>query len=351
VLTRKYSGRLHEKNLRLSDAIKQLKVSDYMYRPPQVPKGYSWYYDRVKEGATLVPRSLWFVDFEVHETLGIDVYKPLVKTSEDALNSAKEPWKVEMKGNIESEFIYATLLGGDIVSFGFIKMRPVVLPIEPTLTGYRLLDINVLRSRGFIHMADWLEKAQKLWKEKATDRSLRDYPRITSWINYMGKLSCQNPNKRFIVLYNASGTNIASCVVDRQSLPEFWILQTTLQPKGFVAESTTFFYETNNEMEAHYLCAILNSNVINDLIKPLQPRGIFGERHIQRRPFMFPIPKFNEKDPMHFELAKISKQCHDVLKSKRFTRKSTAGMRGEAREIVIKEIEKIDELASEVLGL
>jgi hypothetical protein len=230
-------------------------------------------------------------------------------------------------------------------------MRPVVLPIEPTLTGYELLDVNVLRNRGLIHMADWLEKAQKLWEERRTEKAEDRFPRIIDRLNYNNLLSIQNPQKRYVVLYNASGTNIASCVVDRQSLPEFWILQTTLQPKGFVAESTTFFYETNNEMEAHYLCSILNSNVMNDLIKPLQPRGTFGERHIQRRPFMFPIPKFNEKDPIHFELAKISKQCHDVLKSKRFTRKSTAGMRGEAREIVIKEIEKIDELVSEVLGL
>jgi methylase of polypeptide subunit release factors len=352
VLARKYAGKLDEKNLRLSDAIKQLRVSDYMYSPPPTPKGRSWYHDRVKEGATLVPRSLWFVDFEAHETLGVDVSRPLVKSSSDVLKGAKEPWKgIEMKGNVESDFVYTTLLGGDIVHFGFTKMRPVVLPIEPTSAGYRLLDVNALRNRGFTHIADWLEKVQKLWEEKATDRSLRDYPRIISWINYMGKLTSQNPNKRFIVLYNASGTNIAACVIDRQSLPEFQILQTTLQPRGFVAESTTFFYETNNETEAHYLCAILNSNIINDLIKPLQPRGTFGERHIQRRPFMFPIPKFNEKDPRHLELAMISKQCHDMLKSKQFTKKSTAGARSEAKKIVAKEIERIDELVSELLGL
>jgi len=352
VLTRKYSGRLYEKNLRLSNAIKQLKVSDYMYSPPPVPKGRSWYYDRVREGATLVPRSLWFIDFEVHETLGIDVYKPLVKTSEDALSEAKEPWKwIEMRGNVESEFIYATLLGGDIVPFGFIKMRPVVLPIEPTLTGFRLLDVNILRNRGITHMADWLEKAQQRWEERRTEKAENRFPRVTDRLNYNNLLSIQNPQKRYVVLYNASGTNIASCVVDRQSLQEFQILRASLRPRGFVAYSKSFYFETKDENEAHYLCSTLNSNVLNEAIKPLQPRGLFGEREIQRRPFMFPIPKFNEKDPKHLELARISKQCHDKLKSKQLTRKSAARARSEARKILAKEIERIDELVSEVLSL
>jgi hypothetical protein len=29
------------------------------------------------------------------------------------------------------------------------------------------------------------------------------------------------------------------------------------------------YYETNDEMEAHYLCAALNSDVINEAIKPI----------------------------------------------------------------------------------
>jgi methylase of polypeptide subunit release factors len=352
VLARKYSGRLDEKNARLSSAIKQLSVSDYLYNPPSIPTGRSWYHDRVKEGATLVPRSLWFVDLETHEVLGVDISRPLVKTSADVLSGAKEPWKgIEIRGNVEADFIYATLLGGDIVSFGFVKMRPVVLPIEPISTGYKLLDVNALRSRGFTHMADWLEKCQNLWEERRTEKAQTRFQRILARLDFNGLLSVQNPNKRFILLYNASGTNIASCVVDRQSLPEFKILQATLRPKGFAAESTTFFYETNNEMEAHYLCAILNSDIINDLIKPLQPRGTFGERHIQRRPFMFLIPNFNEKDPKHLELARISKQCHDRLKSKQFARKRVASARSEARKNVSKEIERIDELVSELLGL
>lgn len=352
VMARKYSGKLDEKNLRLSSANKQLSASDYLYKPPSIPTGRSWYHDRVKEGATLVPRSLWFVDFETHEALGVDVSRPFVKTSEDVSSGAKEPWKgIELRGNVEAEFIYATLLGGDIVSFGFSKLRPVVLPIEPTSTGYRLLDVRALRNRGFMHMADWLEKAQKFWEERRTEKAETRFSRVIERLNYNNLLSAQNPGKRYVVLYNASGTNMASCVIDREQLPSFEILQALVRPRGFVVDSKSFHYETNDENEAHFICSILNSNVLNEAIKPLQPRGLFGEREIQRRPFMFLIPKFDEKDLKHLELAQISKQCHDRLKSKRFSRKSAAGARSEARGIIAKEIERIDEIVSEILGL
>ncbi len=352
ITVKKYSGKLDEKNLRLSIAIKQLSVNDDLYEPPKISKETSWYYDRMKEGATLVPRSLWFVDFETHEALGVDVTRPVVKTSEDVLSGSKEPWKgIELKGNVEAEFIYATLLGGDIVSFGFSNLRPVILPIEPTSTKYELLDINALRNRGFVNTADWLENAQKLWEERRTEKAETRSPRVLNWLDYNGKLSTQNPQKRYVLLYNSSGTNIASCVIDKAALPEFKILQATIKPRGFVADSKTFYYETNDENEAHYLCSILNSNIINEEIKPLQPRGRFGEREIQRRPFMFSIPKFDESNFKHLDLAQISKKCHEILKFQHFTGKNAAGKRSEARMVLVKEIEKLDELVSELLGL
>ncbi len=354
VIAKKYFGKLSEKNLRLAEAIEQLRESEYSYTPPRIPTEKSIYHNHFKEGATLVPRCFWFVDFVVHRTLGINVSAPFVETSADALREAKEPWKeVKLQGNVEADFIYATLLGGDIVPFGFTNLRPVVLPIKPTSTGYRLLDVEDLRRCGFKDMANWLDKCQKHWGSRRTEKSRNRFARVIERLDYNNLLSGQNPQKRFVVLYNASGANLASCVIDKNNLPEFRINQVVIKPRGFIAESTTFFYETDNEDEAHYLCAILNSNVINDLIKPLQPRGAFGERHIQRRPFMFPIPEFNRNDPKHIALADISKTCHKKVSSKMKTlRKMTAAKaRSTVKQHLAKELEKIDELVSELLGL
>jgi hypothetical protein len=152
-----YKGKLPEKNVRLSEA--GLAVERGQYKPPVIPTARSYYHDKFKEGATLVPRRLCFVEFVVHETLHVDLTKPFVKSAK--LKIEKAPWKgIELSGNVEAEFIYATLLAEDIVPFGHLPFRSVVLPIEPAPNGYRLLSVETLRGKGYNYMADWLEKGR-----------------------------------------------------------------------------------------------------------------------------------------------------------------------------------------------
>jgi len=197
VLARRYSGVLEEKNAKLSEASKNLTVEDYSYEPPKIPLRKSFYHDRVKQGATIVPRSLWFVEFEVQQTLGvIDVRRPRVRTSNEVKAEAKKPWTdIELEGNIEADFIYATLLGGDLVPFGYTNMRPIAIPVETGASGFTILDVGALRNRGAVGMASWLERAQGLWERYASTRSLQDYPRVVDWLNYMGEINATTAKK------------------------------------------------------------------------------------------------------------------------------------------------------------
>jgi hypothetical protein len=118
VPARRFSGKLPEKNLRLAEATQYLKAKDYLYQPPQIPQTKSPYHDFIKAGATIYPRNLFFVEFVVHPTLGIDLEKPYCKTSQEAVESAKEPWKnITVEGNVEKEFIYVTVLSEDLLPF------------------------------------------------------------------------------------------------------------------------------------------------------------------------------------------------------------------------------------------
>ncbi|MHA2238183.1 MAG: hypothetical protein ACXAB2_07415, partial [Candidatus Hodarchaeales archaeon] len=87
----------------------------------------------------------------------------------------------------------------------------------------------------------------------------------------------RKPQKRYLVSYSGTGTNITASVIDKQK---------GKRNSGgfpFLADVKVWFYETNDKSEAHYLCAVLNSNVVNQLIKPLQPQGLGGGRAIHRR--------------------------------------------------------------------
>lgn len=348
ILASKYIGKLERKNERLPEALKVFRTSDYMYEPPSTPIGRSIYYDKVKEGATIVPRGFWFVEFDVPPTLWVKSREPAVKTSSSI--KMKPPWtNTKLKENIEKNFIYVTLLGGDIVRFGYTEFRPIVLPAEPSASGYEILDVKELMGKGLVGMTNWLERVQQLWAVKATEKSKTNFPRVISWVNYRSKLSYQNPKAKYIVLYNASGSNIASCVINKHGLLPLEAGRTAITPVGFIAEAKSYFYETDDEGEAHYLCAILNSNVVNEAIKPLQPKGLYGEREVGRRPFMFNIPKFRGDDPSHARLAELSKLCHAKVGQLNLMGQRSASARKKATEIVEKELQEIDDVVGKIL--
>jgi methylase of polypeptide subunit release factors len=343
------SGKISRKNIHLEEANKVLKRNDYPYSPPRVEGKVSFYYDKVKAGAAIYPRCFYFIEFDIHPKLGVtNIQIPYVKTSEEI--DEKEPWKnIRLRRNVEADFIYVTLLGGDIVSFGYIKLRSIVMPVIISGNSYKLLDNQQLRSLGYVGVASWFEEAQRIWDERATEKSRKNFPRLIDAINYHELLTAQKPNSRFIVLYNAAGTNIVSCVIDKYRLPQLNIGSVSFQPKGFIADKKTMYYETNDENEAHYLCSVLNSETINKNIKPLQTKGLFGERDIVRRPFMIPIPQFKCTNPIHDRLAELSKICHERVLKISFTKRSVAGRRNKARAAIKDKLEEINELVSKLL--
>jgi hypothetical protein len=168
-------------------------------------------------------------------------------------------------------------------------------------------------------------------------------------LNYNNLLTTQNPFRRYIVLYNATGTNLVSCVIDKQSLPCFTVDGEEIKQEGFIVDVKTWFFETENEMEAYYLSAIFNSGIISEIIKPLQPKGLFGARAIHRRPLLFAIPKFNGNDDMHLKLANIGKGGHEKVKAMKFVQKNN--VRAEVRKELKWEITEINKIVSKFINI
>ena len=82
--------------------------------------------------------------------------------------------------------------------------------------------------------------------------------------------------------------------------------------KTVIPLETVTFFATNNESEAHYLCAIINSKPVRDFIKSFSSPGRgFGTPSVMEH---VGIPKFNPTDPLHQKLAEISKKCHQLKK-------------------------------------
>jgi len=172
---------------------------------------------------------------------------------------------------------------------------------------------------------------------------------LVAQYNYQGKLTAQRPTDNYKVLYNTSGTHISSFVVDTfGSPPSVYDYQT----QGFVADTKTYYYETTDADEAHYLCALLNTPCVDEAIKIFQTRGIYkGERDITRTPFeACAIAPFDAADPDHRELARLSRKAHAVIAAAR-PEGGVVQARRLAREAVAGQIAAIDAIARRVLGL
>jgi len=330
------SGTLPEKNLRFKQAKKYLTAVKGEYVPAAKDEGVSPYHDKVLEGASLVPRTLWFIKF-IPGSFGLNPNTPLVESL--VLPDAKDPWKnIVLKGEIEREFIFLTVTGKFVLPFK-PRFLPVVLPIKKDDQKLTILSQNDLRKEGKLKIANWLDKAESAWKKNATETSLKNFPEPMDRVNYHALLTLQKQNLRYLVVYTASGTHIAAAVVDTKSLPDLQVGNARISPSGFIVDYTTFWFGTNHVGEAFYLAAILNSNVLDQMIKKHQPKGKFGPRHICRLPFEFNVPQFDPKNQLHKHIAtlgiKATKEAASLPKMSRLKMKSAIPSMKEIDNVVL----------------
>jgi hypothetical protein len=289
--------------------------------------------------------------------LGFNPEMPLLETDEEALRQAKKPWNpIRMRGNVEARFLYATLPSGSLVPFGCLKLQPVVLPIEPAGGRYRLVDAGVALEQGHLGLREWLRTAQEHWERDA----VRDEDKVLTIANPLARIDYQHGLTRQSselpckVLYGRSGTNISAAVISTVSLRHL-AQSHPIPTAGFIVDSTNHYGEFEEEQEANFVATILNSGTLDALIKPMQTRGLWGERDIYQLAWQLNIPQFDPADVTHQRLAALGRQCHErvaaiapELAARNLT---TARARAAVRDHLRAELAEIDGLVRGLLRL
>ena len=200
-------------------------------------------------------------------------------------------------------------------------------------------------------MADWVEQCQKYWEKRRTEKEVVNHPLVADRLDYNNLLTNQNPERKYVVIYNGKGANACAYVIEKRKLPEFKFDSSIVKAKQVIADSTNMHYETDSRSEAHYLSSLLNCPIVNKKIKGFQPRGNYGYRDIHRRPFMLSIPKFNAKVPAHRRLASISVESHRIVKNHNFVKKGFKGKRNEALKLLTDKLNEIDRIVQKLLNV
>jgi len=132
----------------------------------------------------------------------------------------------------------------------------------------------------------------------------------------------------FKVVWKRMAGDIISAVVSQYKTPFGY--------KTIIPTDTTSFFAVDDEDEAHYLCAIINSLPVREFIKTYSSPGRgFGAPSVMNH---VGIPKFDAKNGLHKKLAELSKNLHDLKWNNRLD------------EIPMKE-KKVNKLVRELFGI
>src|SRR5271157_449580 len=257
----------------------------------------SAYAKAFKQGAAFVPRNFYFVTVDDLEGKPDPDRLYAARTNEESALTAKPQYKeIRLNGNVEGRFLFSTAISHHVLPFVLLKPAIVVLPLEESNGSYYTMTTHEIRRKGYREFAKWMEQAEKIWNEK---RGVKTSHSLLQWLDYSGKLTSQSPAHRHLVLYNANGTNVSATIIDNEKLP-----------LRFIVDHTLYWVAVKDPHEASYLTAILNSDVVNEAIKPFQATGLLGERHVHKTVLDVPIPTFDTGIALHRKLSELGHDAH-----------------------------------------
>jgi len=303
--------------------------------------GSSPYLEDFYQGATIVPRNFYFIEEPSAEDLKKD--ELFVRTDPEQARDGKAPWKdIFLEGSVERDLLYRTALSKHILPFYVEEKLPwIVLPLLPPASDGgkpSLADSAALNRVGLRGGAVWFAKAEAAW---AKNRGQKKDMNLQQRLNYQqGLLKQRSAIGKWLVLYNAIGGNISSTLVEKRN------------HKDFIVDYKMYYLNVTTKEEGEYLSGILNSEIVLEAIRPFQPKGLLGERGIEKVPLELPIPRFDGKVALHADIAAESAAARDLVAAAARNgaiQGSLATRRRIAREIAAVPLAHLDELVKLLL--
>ena len=307
------------------------------------PKIVNVYMDKFKEGATIIYRDMFFVE-------KYKEYKYAYEVTTGYSNGKKIREKVKFgkvfnHDLVPKDIVFPVILGSSLDKYKLNSTENAVLPvyisygkIKPLLvpkdSKYNfILDqdyISTLKNDAIIKLYKNYEKKfnklEEMWEQKRMedgkfDKSVNGSASMSLYkrLNYNDGLESQQFSKKYTIVYNASGANIKSVVIDNN--------KNIIDKKGY-------YMYTSSKEEAYYLCGILNSDT---LMQKFKHTGSKSMRDIDKKVFNVYFPEFHSNNATHIEIAKLAEEISNDIKN---------GMKLADKK---KELDRIEELVNEIL--
>jgi SAM-dependent methyltransferase len=190
---------------------------------------------------------------------------------------------------IEPDLLYPLLRWSDVKRYGAAARCHILLAQDvATRTG---IDECVMRER-YPRTLAYLERFRELLTSRAAYRRYQHGGPFYSMYN-VGQYTVA-PIK---VVWRRMDSRITAAVVEE-----------------VVPQETCVLVACGSADEAHYLCAVLNSRAINELVSGHSVRAGKGFGTPSMLDYL-PIRRFRPDDPRHQKLASLSRQAHEAARS------------------------------------
>jgi len=210
-------------------------------------------------------------------------------------------------------------------------------------------------------MSEWLAAVERAWNSARKAKAAKFD--VYEWLDWGGKLTAQSCDASWAVAYNVSGTYLAAASVDLREKPRVVIDGNEIRLNGLIMDYTIIFRECTTKEESLYLAGILNSEVIREVVEPMQAKGLWGARHFVKKPLEVGIPKFVPDNKVHRELASLAQtsaataqKVLDAFVEKKggkvdnLSPQVVGQLRSKIRAALAAELDRIDALVCEILA-
>ncbi|MFD8967842.1 N-6 DNA methylase [Streptomyces sp. NPDC059568] len=279
--TSRWTGKLPGRNADWAHVQKWIKREEHELKYVDDELISSPYRNRFWQGATIVPRVLFFVEPQDAGPLGLGGGRVSVKSVRSSLEKGRWKELPDQEGVIEKEFLRPVLLGESVLPYRLLRSRTAVLPIE----NGTLLHGESPNLDRYPDLANWWRRAEQLWIEHRSSKRLTLIERL----EFHRGMSTQLPGTPLRVVYGASGMHVSAALVDSPSA---------------IIEHGLYWGTVSTREEGMYLCAILNSPTLTEVVRPLMAYGK-DERHVDKAVWQLPIPEFDPLNPGHVRLAEL----------------------------------------------
>ena len=262
-----------------------------------------------RQGATIVPRRLFFVE-ETANTAIVQAGQTITVNPRRG-SQDKAPWNAldltAITGQtIERAHLFDVHLGETVAPYVTLDPLKALLPVKQ---GDAVISTDDEGPGGIglggleRRMRERWRTVNRLWeenKERANQLSLLQR------LDYVHNLSAQ------FGWMQTQKTPVGALAADlgKETRPVRVVYTSAGQPTATVVQANDnlidyklFWIVCKDMNEANYLLAIINSDTLKEAVAPLMSKGLFGARDLQKHLWKLAIPEFDPDQELHTTIA------------------------------------------------